>query len=62
MLVPEAVMVELVVASKSREGAHPNAVGKKDLSCTVNPSLAVHQLGPVNVHVVPEAVKGSWKF
>ena len=42
MIEPEAVMVELVVASKSREGAHPNAVGKKDLSCTVDPSLAVH--------------------
>ena len=42
MIEPEAVMVELVVASKSREGAHPNAVGEKDLSCSVDPSLAVH--------------------
>ena len=56
---PEAVMVELVVASKGREGTHANAVGEKDLSCTVDPSLPVHQLGPVDVHVVPESVKGS---
>ena len=59
MIEPEAVMVELVVASKGREGTHPNAVGEKDLSCAVDPSLTVHQLRPVNVHVVPESVEGS---
>ena len=59
MIEPEAVMVELVVASKGREGTHTNAVGEKDLSCTVDPSLTVHQLGPVNVNIVPESVEGS---
>ena len=56
---PEAVMVELVVASKSRESTHANTVGEKDLSRAVDPSLSVHQLGPVDVDVVPESFKGS---
>ena len=57
MIEPEAVMVELVVASKGREGTHANAVSEKDLSRAVDPSLSIHQLGPVDVHIVPESVK-----
>ena len=56
---PEAVMVELVVAAQGRQGSHANAVGEEDLSCSIDPRLAVQQLRPVHVHVVPEAVKRS---
>ena len=61
MIEPETVVVKLVVASQSRKRSHPNAVGEEDLSGTIDPGLAVQQLGPVHVHVVPEAVEGSWK-
>ena len=52
-------MVELVVAAQSRQGSHANTVGKEDLSRSVDPGLAVQQLRPVHVHVVPEPVEGS---
>ena len=56
---PEAVMVELVVAAQSRQGSHANTVGEEDLSCSIDPGLAVQQLRPVHVHVVPEAIERS---
>ena len=59
MIEPETVVVELVVASESRKRSHPNAVGEEDLSGTIDPGLAVQQLRPVHVHVVPEAVERS---
>ena len=62
MIEPETVVVKLVVASQSRKRSHPNAVGEEDLSRTIDPCLAVQQLGPVHVHVVPEPVEGSWKL
>ena len=62
MIEPETVVVKLVVASQSRKRSHPNAVGEEDLSRSIDPGLAVQQLGPVHVHVVPEAVEGSWKL
>ena len=62
MIEPETVVVKLVVASQSRKRSHPNAVGEEDLSRTINPGLAVQQLGPVHVHVIPEAVERSWKL
>ena len=56
---PETVMVELVVAAQGRQGSHANTVGEEDLSRSVDPRLAVQQLRPVHVHVVPEAVERS---
>ena len=52
-------MVELVVAAQSRQGSHANTVGEEDLSRSIDPRLAVQQLRPVHVHVVPEAVERS---
>ena len=54
-------MVELVVAAQGRQGSHANTVGEEDLSRSVDPGLAVQQLRPVHVHVVPEAVERSWR-
>ena len=52
-------MVELVVAAQGRQGSHANTVGEEDLSRSIDPGLAVQQLRPVHVHVVPEAVERS---
>ena len=56
---PEAVMMELVIAAQGRQGSHADAVSKEDLSCSVDPRLAIIELVPVHMDIVPETIERS---
>ena len=54
-------MMELVVRSQCWQCTHADAVGKKDLSRTIDPGRSLLQLVPVDVDVVLEALHGPLK-
>ena len=52
----EAVMVKFVVRSKSWQSPHSHTVGKENLRCSINPSLTLKKLTPVNVDIVRKSI------